>query len=931
MSKNRLCSCVFAAAIFSFLPNIDVEARSSSSVSVSCDERQLPYRCRDGAKHIISDKAYRIVMPFGKKVALSGEKNGGKDSLISSAVIVAEEPNTVIQAMRVHVESTEDMEGTHGVIALQGGEVVLSDSTFNNVSTGFRADKGTIQLNRGSIKAFQVGVYAEKQETSVLLTNTKIKIEGQGIGQEAALFSGIDARIQMTGGSIDVTNATALYVGTRGSTILDGVTITSKSQRTVDKENQNKEGDVSHTVLNVNPHGLLSLKDTKIIAADVGVLRVGLDPNAQSTVNQEENILISRVNIEDSTIALTGNKYGMHFDKNEGNHVYEKGIVFLKKTTFEVPDGTVIHSNKSSGYIALTADTTISGDLLLTAENGSSMAVLTASSSLIGGTRVADDSIAELYLTEGSKWILTKSKDINQQVLNGVISSISFVKLSESIIAFEPPIFQEYQTLHIGKGGEEAYSAQGNARLYLNTYLNPDGSLNNQKTDRLLIHGDVSGKTTVYVQFVAGSQRESAGSEDAQSISIIQVSGKAAEDSFQLSSAYIALEGLPYQYYLHAYGPDSSLGNAQAAQRLVKGDGDFWDFRLESKYVQSSSVASIASIASIASVAPDSELKVRDVVPQVPTYLLLPNVLFHAGLVDIRNQNEQLRTMRSVSSRLLKNNEPLAFFVQGYGGSYRYISDLSVFEYGYAGKFDYHAVETGGLLKTIESAHSITSFGLTGIYGKISLNPLDVEQSQKSTFNKWSVTAYGSMMHDAGFYVDAFLSYGLFKGDIVTRAWGKTATLKANPLNISLSAGKGFTIGDKSLVFDPQVQLIYQHLQFHKAHDIDGFDIEMGKLNQLLMRVGGRLTKTLAVSKENRIISFYGKLHFAHGFREKQFVHFKDAFQLGSFGSSLETGFGIHSKLSSKITLYSDLIYQHKLSKAGFSGIRFSGGLRYRF
>ncbi|WP_375676737.1 hypothetical protein, partial [Bartonella sp. CB21SXKL] len=81
-----------------------------------------------------------------------------------------------------------------------------------------------------------------------------------------------------------------------------------------------------------------------------------------------------------------------------------------------------------------------------------------------------------------------------------------------------------------------------------------------QKTDRLLIHGDVSGKTTVHVQFVAGNQGEVVGNGNAKSISLIQVSGKAAEDSFQLSSTYIALEGLPYQYYLHPYGPDSSLG-----------------------------------------------------------------------------------------------------------------------------------------------------------------------------------------------------------------------------------------------------------------------------------------------------------------------------------------------------------------------------------
>ncbi len=105
----------------------------------------------------------------------------------------------------------------------------------------------------------------------------------------------------------------------------------------------------------------------------------------------------------------------------------------------------------------------------------------------------------------------------------------------------------------------------------------------------------------------------------------------------------------------------------------------------------------------------------------------------------------------------------------------------------------------------------------------------------------------------------------------------------------------------------------------------------MGKLNQWVMRVGGRFSKIFAEFEKDRIISLYGKIHFSHRFEEKQFVHFKDAFQLGGFGSSLEVGVGINSQLSSKITLYGDLDYQRKLTKVGFSGIRFSGGLHYRF
>ncbi|WP_208541802.1 autotransporter outer membrane beta-barrel domain-containing protein, partial [Bartonella capreoli] len=188
------------------------------------------------------------------------------------------------------------------------------------------------------------------------------------------------------------------------------------------------------------------------------------------------------------------------------------------------------------------------------------------------------------------------------------------------------------------------------------------------------------------------------------------------------------------------------------------------------------------------------------------TYLLLPNSLFHAGLMDISNQNKWLETLRNVSRRSLKDDENFALFLRGYGSNHRYVSNLSVLEYGYGGDLDYNAIEARIILKTIEGAYSTRFFGVMGSYGKISLHPRDVKQSQKSTFHKWLVSAYGSLKYNTGFYVDGLLSYGLFEGDVLTLARGKAATLKGNPLNMALSAGKAFVSRHEGLVFDPQIQ-----------------------------------------------------------------------------------------------------------------------------
>ncbi|WP_143244121.1 autotransporter outer membrane beta-barrel domain-containing protein, partial [Bartonella henselae] len=325
------------------------------------------------------------------------------------------------------------------------------------------------------------------------------------------------------------------------------------------------------------------------------------------------------------------------------------------------------------------------------------------------------------------------------------------------------------------------------------------------------------------------------------------------------------------------------------------------------------------------------ERVVRSVVPQVPTYLLLPNSLFHVGLMDIGDQNKQLETLRMSAGGMLEVHENPALFLRGYGGHYRYASDLSALEYGYGGHLRYNAVKAGILLKTIESADNVVSFGVMGSYGKLSLQPKNVEHSEESAFDKWSVTAYSTLQHDAGFYVDGLLSYGLFKGDVVTLARGKTATLKSKPLSVSLTGGQSFATGYEGFVVDPQVQVVYQNLQFDKARDIDNFDVEMGKLDQWVARVGGRLSKSPTGSEGISAISLYGKLYLVHGFRKKQSVHFKDAFQLGAFGSSLEAGLGFNTRLSPKFALHGDVVYQQKLTKAGFSGASFSGGLRYQF
>ncbi|PIT67774.1 autotransporter outer membrane beta-barrel domain-containing protein, partial [Bartonella tribocorum] len=106
--------------------------------------------------------------------------------------------------------------------------------------------------------------------------------------------------------------------------------------------------------------------------------------------------------------------------------------------------------------------------------------------------------------------------------------------------------------------------------------------------------------------------------------------------------------------------------------------------------------------------------------------------------------------------------------------------------------------------------------------------------------------------------------------------------------------------------------------------------IDMQNPSQWLIRVGGRLTKTVA-SENSRPMSFYGKVNLIKTFGDDQALHIDKDYKRDPMGSFLEGGVGINAQLSAKLSLHGDVSYQQKLQKTGISGASFSGGVRYQF
>ncbi|MET3590437.1 hypothetical protein ABID23_001547, partial [Bartonella silvatica] len=636
------------------------------------------YSCSDGRTHVMrnpvlntsSDTQYSmhaknqdtVIKLEGATISGAGFSNGENNFDITKSKLVS------------------------AVLAEDGAKVIL-DKKSNIISSviGVEAQRGgEVKVIEGTVSAHYVGALAGSG-ASVNLSNTKISVVGD---LAAAGLVSQGGKITMDSGTIILESGVAVRSETGGHIKLDGVAITAK--KTAGRSDSTDKFGRAAILVSDNASVEFTNGDVTTDANALWVKSTASGVEASSSRRKRSSDIlpaVNRANIESSTVKVEGDKsYGIYFDgkgqqeidqrnrnkvlgkiiaessgkgysaeevsvvKRSAEPLYERtpikitGEVSLKKTIFEVTKSVAVYGNNSSGHLSLENKTELSGDVLLKAEDGSNILVSVDDSIIAGEAYVDSRSYAKLDLVNGSTWLLKKAayKRWSPPDLECVGSCISSVSLTDSRIEFEPldsedqyklPLPGQYQTLRIGRGEGTVYRAHGNASINLNARLNPDDSNDKQLSDRLVIHGDIEGKTTVHILGTSGNKEEVRDiAEVSQSISIIQVYGQAEHDSFQLDGDYVALQNSPYKYTLRSYSPEMTLKQEYSYQKFLKDGGTFWDFRLENQYVKSA----ISEVRSI-----HLGNSVRSVVPQVPTYLLLPNSIFHAGLMDISSQNKQ--------------------------------------------------------------------------------------------------------------------------------------------------------------------------------------------------------------------------------------------------------------------------------------------------
>ncbi|KEG22185.1 autotransporter outer membrane beta-barrel domain-containing protein [Bartonella bacilliformis] len=781
----------------------------------------------------------------------------------------------------------------------------VSDETYQSTSPAM--EDSAIYVTNGTVTGTNITLTSDRNSTGVYVDGANSKVEVNNITITGKITTGF-------------------FVTAGGQVTINGGSI-----------NVGAIGIVASSNNNVQQPTLVTLNDVNITA------NIGLYSSHQNT----------KIIMNGGTV--TGNMFA--FSASTGGTIEVTGVstvagqigieisdvsskVNLTNTKLIVENGVGIGAtgNIVSGEVNL-KNSEIRADILLKSstfnENPSNFKLKTENSILEGGVQAEEHDKISFDLTN-TTWYLKISNQNNGALFDlqdRSRSQISELKLKDSSIIFNEPTGDDYQTLVIGSkksasfveetnNATATYIAEGNAQIHLNTEWSNGEKIEDQKTDRVLINGDVSGTTIVYVKLKNDGDESKSEEEDTQEntsiprnqkgVSLIQVSGKANENSFKLAHGYTTLNNTPYKYMLYAYGKNSSNGVADADQNLVGEGDDFWDFRLQEEYI-------------------DPHSGVQALVPQTASYLVLPNALFSAGITDMNNQNTFLSNRRSVPFYMIENKKNI-FLISSYSDSLTLSSNRSALEYGYGAGMYYAALQAGLALTTLEHKNSTTLFGLLGTYGELSFTPKDMEDSDKSKLNKWSLTAYGSTQYNNGIYLDTLLSYGILNGYITNALIGNTAKLDGTKiLSLSATIGKPLQTGVENLAFEPQAQLAYQHLSFDTIADIDGFDVKVGSPEQWLMLIGGRLIKTINSVEKREAFSFYSKLNLIKTFGDEGSLWIGDEFQRDSIGSFIEGGVGMSAQLSQHVSLHSDISHRHKLQKAGISGNSFSAGMRYRF
>ena len=434
------------------------------------------------------------------------------------------------------------------------------------------------------------------------------------------------------------------------------------------------------------------------------------------------------------------------------------------------------------------------GNNILVNNTGGGLNIISSDSTLNGATKLVSGTTT-LKLSENTIWNM---KD--DSVVTHLTNSDSIINLSYD----DGQTFTQGKTLTV-KGNYVG----NNGQLNIRTVLGDDKSA----TDRLIVEGNTSGSTTVYVKNAGGS-----GAATLNGIELITVNGdESPADAFRQGDARIAAGAFEYQlkqqgknWYLTSYQSvneedNSSEGNSESTETPTP------VLRPEAgSYVANLAAANTLFVMRLNDRAGETRYIDPVTEQERSSRLWLRQIGGHNAW---RDSNGQLRTT-----------------------SHRYVSQLGadLLTGGFTDSDSWRLGVMAGYARDYNSTHSSVS-----------------DYRSKGSVRGYSAGLYATWFADdiskKGAYIDSWAQYSWFKNSVKGDELAYES-YSAKGATVSLEAGYGFALNKSfgleaakyTWIFQPQAQAIWMGVD-HNAHtEANGSRIENDANNNIQTRLGFR-------------------------------------------------------------------------------------------
>ena len=526
------------------------------------------------------------------------------------------------------------------------------------------------------------------------------------------------------------------------------------------------------------------------------------------------------------------------------------------------------------------------GNNILVNNTGGSLNIISSDSILNGATKLVSGTTT-LKLSENTIWNM---KD--DSVVTHLTNSDSIINLSYD----DGQTFTQGKTLTV-KGNYVG----NNGQLNIRTVLGDDKSA----TDRLIVEGNTSGSTTVYVKNAGGS-----GAATLNGIELITVNGdESPADAFRQGDARIAAGAFEYQlkqqgknWYLTSYQSvneedNSSEGNSESTETPTP------VLRPEAgSYVANLAAANTLFVMRLNDRAGETRYIDPVTEQERSSRLWLRQIGGHNAW---RDSNGQLRTT-----------------------SHRYVSQLGadLLTGGFTDSDSWRLGVMAGYARDYNSTHSSVS-----------------DYRSKGSVRGYSAGLYATWFADdiskKGAYIDAWAQYSWFKNSVKGDELAYES-YSAKGATVSLEAGYGFALNKSfgleaakyTWIFQPQAQAIWMGVD-HNAHtEANGSRIENDANNNIQTRLGFR-----------SFIRTQEKNSGPHGddfepFVEMNWIHNSKDFAVSMNGVKVEQDgarnlgeikLGVNGNLNPAASVWGNVGVQ--LGDNGYNDTAVMVGLKYKF